>query len=68
MIKIGKTQIAIAKRLKRLEGEATADELESNYVDIEPLIRSKYVRVISLEGVAIYVMTPAGLTWAESLK
>lgn len=67
MVKLSKTQIIIGKKLRKMKGGATADDLQSNYPDIEPLIRHKYVRVESIHGIPIYIMTPAGLAWADGL-
>jgi hypothetical protein len=68
MVKLTKQHILLGKKLHRLKGKATGDELECTYPDIEPLIRHRYVRVENWDGIAAYIMTPEGLAWADALK
>ena len=68
MVKLTKTQIALGKKLHKLEGRATADLLGCTYPDIEPLIRKRDVTVESMDGIPIYVMTDVGLAWIVGLK
>ena len=69
MVKLGAKHITLGKRLRKFRnGIATAAELETTYPDIEPLIRRGYVRVENDRGVAIYVLTAAGLAWSDTLS
>lgn len=59
------THNAIVLQLIRNNGRGTADQLRYNYVQIEPLIRKKYVTVQNDNGTPVYVLTPDGQAYAE---
>lgn len=65
--RISAVQKSIAKKLISFSGEATGEELKSTYIQIEPLIRLKYVRVRNENGTPVYVLTVDGEAWAKNL-
>lgn len=67
MEKIPGTAISIARKLRDYPSGLTAKDLNHTYIDVYPLIERKYVTVTSIYGVAIYVLTEAGLLWLEAL-
>lgn len=68
MEKLSGTAISIARRLREYPGGLTAKDLDKTYIDVYPLIERKYVRVTSIYGVAIYVLTEEGLKWIENYQ
>lgn len=67
MEKLSGTATSIARRLREYPGGLTAKDLKQTYVEIYPLIERKYVRVTSIYGVAIYVLTEEGLRWVDGV-
>lgn len=59
-------QRVVMRKLSLADGTATAKELNSNYVEIEPLIRRGFVRVSNIAGTAVYILTESGHAWCQS--
>lgn len=66
MEKMSKKAVLLAKQLREYAGGLTAKDLQATYIDIYPLIERKYVRVTSMYGIAIYVLTESGLEWIDN--
>ncbi len=68
MERVSNSAVAVARKLREYPGGLDAKELNSNYVEIYPLIERKYVRVTSIFSTAIYVLTKEGLEWLDNYK
>lgn len=66
MEKVSNKAVVVARKLRDNPGGLSAKELNSNYVEIHPLIERKYVSVTSILSTAIYILTDAGLNWIDA--
>lgn len=67
MDSVPKTAIAIARKLREYRGGLTSKDLNATYIEVYPLIERKLVKVTSMYGVPIYVLTETGIQWLDEL-
>ena len=66
MEKMSNRVVAIARNLRYYPGGLSEKELNSNYVEIHPLIEKKYVKVTSVFSTALYILTDEGRQWIDN--
>jgi predicted transcriptional regulator with HTH domain len=65
IIRLTLSHRVIANKLLQRDGRATAQELNSNYAAIEPMIRAGFVTVVNDNGTPVYTLTESGTIWGR---